>query len=223
MLTIAVKTDYRQMKQYKNLSNKKTLILLGALAANFLIYIGGHIIAKEFKHYDLSVSLDFQIPFLPWTSIIYVGCYMFWIINYYICVKYDKGNGFQFINSHFLGEIICFFFFVFFPTTTVRPEVLGKSISEQVVRFIYLNDAADNLFPSIHCFVSWLCWIGVRNNEHIQKSYQYFSMVVAGLVCISTLTVKQHVIADVPAGIILAELSYALSGTLSNNHRTHIY
>ena len=44
---------------------------------------------------------------------------------------------------------------------------------------------------------------------------------MAILVCISTLTVKQHVIADVPAGILLAELSYCLSGILDRKiHRT---
>lgn len=69
----------------------------------------------------------------------------------------------------------------------------------------------DNLFPSIHCLVSWLCWIGLRNQKQIKTGYKIFSFLMAIAICICTLTTKQHVIVDVIAAVGLAEVSYLIS------------
>ena len=66
----------------------------------------------------------------------------------------------------------------------------------------------------MHSLYSWLCWIGVRRNRHIPGIYQVISLLIAVSVCISTLTVKQHYLVDVPAGIILAEVSYLMAAKL---------
>ena len=202
------------MDKYLGLSSKQMILLISAALFNFLVYFSSRLIAADFKHYNLTIALDEQIPFLSWTVLIYWGCFIFWIINYYIGVKYDKGKGYRFIGSHFIGEAVCFFVFVFFPTTMTRAANPGISLFDKIIGLTYTYDAPDNLFPSIHCFVSWLCWIAVRKNRKIPAWYQKLSLLMAVLVCISTLTVKQHVIADVPAGILLAELSYLLAGRL---------
>ena len=63
----------------------------------------------------------------------------------------------------------------------------------------------------MHCFLSWLSWIGVRRNRFIPRMYQVISLLIAVSICISTLTVKQHYLLDVPTGIILAEISYLMA------------
>lgn len=40
------------------------------------------------------------------------------------------------------------------------------------MRFVYAVDAADNLFPSIHCLVSWFCYIGLRGRRDIPVWYR---------------------------------------------------
>ena len=77
---------------------------------------------------------------------------------------------------------------------------------------LYSIDSPENLLPSLHCYISWLCWIGTRKNSHIPKWYQYTSLAIAVAICISTLTVKQHVFADLVTGVLLAELSYLAAG-----------
>ena len=203
------------------LPKKTSAQLLGAFAFNALAYYGGRVISHNAEHYCLSTPWDAEIPLLSWTILIYLGCYLFWAVTYYLSIRYDKGHGYRFFGAHIIGEGICFLCFVFFPTSMVRPEITGTTVFDWLLRLIYTCDPADNLFPSIHCFASWLCWIGVRGNKDIPKWYQTISLVMAILVCISTLTVKQHVIADVPAGILLSELSYCLSGILDRKiHRT---
>ncbi len=74
--------------------------------------------------------------------------------------------------------------------------------------WLYRTDAADNLFPSIHCLTSWFCFIAVRENKKIPGWYKTVSILLALSVCVSTLTTKQHVLIDVVVGIVLAEGSY---------------
>lgn len=155
-------------------------------------------------------SLDVKVPLVPWMSFIYLGCYAFWGLNYFLAVYKEGKTGTRFLRAHFLGETIGFLFFVFLPTTMSRPLPAGNTLSEQLLLFIYRIDPADNLFPSFHCFVSWMCWIGVRSHKGIPVWYRYLSLFLALLVCVTVLTVKQHVIADVWSGIIIAELSYLL-------------
>ncbi|MCR4591229.1 MAG: phosphatidic acid phosphatase [Lachnospiraceae bacterium] len=194
---------------------KKTIniILLIILAAsyNFLVYSCGRLLSGGFYHRNLSTGLDAAIPFIPWTILIYWGCVVFWGINYYLGIRYDKYGGRGFLAAHFIGETICFFFFVFFPTTMDRPVIGDAEGLLSVIATTYRVDSPDNLLPSIHCFISYLCWIGIRGNRNIPKWYRILSFIIAIAVCISTLTVKQHVIADVITGILLAELSFFIS------------
>lgn len=195
------------MTARNELLKERIFLLLYASAFNFLIYNTGRIISENKTHIKLATMLDTKIPFLPWMILVYWGCYLFWIINYYLGVKYEESR-FQFLTAHYIGEFICFLLFVCFPTTMIRPVVTGTDLFSVLTQITYKIDRPDNLFPSIHCFVSWLCWIGVRGNKYIPIWYRKLSMIFALLVCASTLVVKQHVVADVLAGISLAELSF---------------
>lgn len=90
----------------------------------------------------------------------------------------------------------------------MRPEVVGDDFCSWLVRFIYSADAPYNLFPSIHCLVSWYCYIGIRKSSKIPKWYQWFSCVFAILVCASTQFTKQHYLVDIAGGIFIAQVCY---------------
>lgn len=160
----------------------------------------------------MTMSFDEAIPFLPWTIVIYLGCFLFWVVNYYICAIQDKDRRNQFFCADAIAKGICLILFLLIPTTNIRPEIVDYDIWGILMKFLYRIDNADNLFPSIHCLVSWLCWIGVKNRKELPAWYRYFSLMAAIAVCISTLTTRQHVIVDVIAGVSLAEISYYISG-----------
>ena len=149
---------------------------------------------------------------MPWTIIIYFGCYLFWAVNYVLCVRLDRRSAWQFLSADFLAKLVCLACFLILPTTNTRPEITGSSIWDVVMRFLYQVDAADNLFPSIHCLTSWFCYIGIRGRREVSKWYRVFSCLFALAVFISTLTTKQHVIIDVIAGAALAEVAYRVAG-----------
>ncbi len=104
--------------------------------------------------------------------------------------------------------MICFAVFVLFPTTLIRPTLPGTTVWEHFLLFLYQVDAPDNLFPSIHCMIAWLCWVGIRGNRRIHAAWRITALLMAIAVCLSTLTTRQHVLADVAGGILLSEFCY---------------
>lgn len=178
---------------------------------NMAVYNGAKLIAGRWYHYNLETGLDRAIPFVPWTVLIYFGCYLFWIMNYMISVRQGRKAAYRFLSADFLAKCICFFFFLSLPTTNIRPEVTGDGIWNALMRFLYWVDSADNLFPSIHCLTSWMCYIGVRGRKNVPFWYRSFSCLMAIAVFISTLTTKQHVVADVAGGVLLAEACYRIT------------
>lgn len=183
-------------------------LLIFALTYNSFVYYFCRLVTQNRTHYVLECSLDRKIPLLPWTILIYWGCYLFWIANYLLCCHFSKEQARRFLGAEILGKTICLLFYLLLPTTINRPEITGAGLCSDFMRLLYAIDAPDNLLPSIHCFVSWLCYIGMRKDHRYPLAYRAFSMIFAIMVCISTLTVKQHMIVDVFAGAALAELCY---------------
>jgi membrane-associated phospholipid phosphatase len=179
--------------------------LVLALTVNMAVYMGARLIAGGWHHYNMESWLDRRIPFWSPSVVIYLGCYLFWIVNYILMVRQEKEEVCKFFVGDLLSRLVCLFFFCALPTTNVRPEVADQGFWNRVMLFVYHIDAADNLFPSIHCLVSWFCYIGLRGRKDIPGWYRKASCIMAVLVCVSTLTTKQHVIPDVLAGILLAE------------------
>ena len=206
-------------ESFPKLTRTAAIQLIVALLWHELTYLGARWIAHGWVHYDLTTVWDKKIPLVPWTTVIYFGCYIFWAVNYYLCAAQGVQERNRFFLADFLAKGICFVLFLVFPTTNVRPEIVGNGLFDYLMRFLYSVDAADNLFPSLHCLTSWLCWIGVRKKD-VYRRYRWVSLGIAILVCISTLTTYQHVIADVAAGILVAEVCYLIAG---NNSVCRIY
>lgn len=184
--------------------------LILAIFINTAVYEGGRMIAGKWYHYNMENSLDRMIPFWPPAVSVYLGCYLFWVVNYILIARQEKEDVCRFFWSDFLSRIICLFSFLLIPTTNVRPSVSPDGFWNQAMRWLYCADAADNLFPSIHCLVSWFCYIGIRERRDIPWWYKMFSLVMAVMVCGSTLLTKQHVIVDVAGGVLLAEFCFYL-------------
>ena len=187
------------------------ILLIAIFTVNCAVYYGARLLTEGKKHYFIELPFEEKIPFWTWSIIIYFGCYVFWIVNYILSTRNGLGNAIRFAIAEMMGKITCCIVYVLYPTTMIRPEVTGNSIWDQIVKWLYQVDAPNNLFPSIHCYVSWFCFIGIRSQKNISKGYKIFSLIFALAVCVSTLTIKQHVFIDTFSGIILAEVCYFLA------------
>ena len=72
--------------------------LLIAVVLNFSVYGGARVIAGDWKHHNIEGPLDGLIPFVPFTVVIYLGCYLFWIVNYILIARQGKKEVCQFLR-----------------------------------------------------------------------------------------------------------------------------
>ena len=188
----------------------KIIPLVIALIFNTIAYNGTRIITTSKYHYDITSPIDNLIPVIPATIIIYLGCYLYWLVNYVIGAGQEDDEAYKFLSADLFAKLICMVIFIAFPTTNTRPVLEDEGFFTEVLKMLYQIDAADNLFPSIHCLTSWFCLIAVRKNPNVKSVYKIISVIITVAICVSTLTTKQHVIVDVAGGIALAEFSYMI-------------
>lgn len=182
--------------------------LITCFVFNTLVYYGTMVIDAKRYHYDFTTSFDKSVPVIPQFVIIYFVCYLFWAINYIMIGKINKEHCMKFVLADITSRLICAIIFILLPSTNVRPEVIGSGFSELLLKHLYIVDRPFNLFPSIHCLVSWFCYIGIRGQKQIPRWYRAFSCIFALAVCLSTQFTKQHYIIDLLGGILLAEAAY---------------
>ncbi len=187
------------------------LPLIGCCLFNSMIYTGTQLTLKNAYHYDLTSALDRKIPFVPEWVLIYVLSFAFWALSYIVIAREGKEKWYRFAAADMMSRLFCMVFFVFWPTTNIRPQVVGDGFIAWLMRLIYALDAPTNLFPSIHCLVSWFCFIGVRRSKKLPAWYKAFTLIFALLICASTQFTKQHYLVDIPGGILIAELCWFIS------------
>lgn len=192
--------------------SKVWLLPLCAVVWNQSVYYGGNFLAQHAPHRNLELYVDALVPFLPWTVSIYLGCFVFWAVFYVGMARTDSPLACRFFLADFLAKGVCLIFFLLLPTTNLRPPVPGSGLWDHLLRFVYQVDAPTNLFPSIHCLVSWLCFVGARSLPRFPRWGVWLTGLTAAAICLSTLTTRQHVLVDVFGGILLAEGSYWMAG-----------
>ena len=180
--------------------------LVTIMAVNCLIYWGSSALTAGRYHFDFTMAFDREVPLLPVFVWFYILAFPFWAVNYILAAQRGKDQFYRFVATDLTIHLICFVIFLILPTTNVRPEITGNSWSEQMLQFVYAMDGGNspsNLFPSIHCYVSWLSWRSVHKSEKIPEWYQHFSLIFAILIIISTQVLKQHYLVDAVAGVVL--------------------
>lgn len=178
---------------------------------NFFVYWGSGLLTAHRYHYDLTLAFDRGVPLIPEFIWIYILAFPFWAVNYILAAQRGKDVFYRFVATDLTVHMVCFVVYLILPTTNVRPEMLGKTISEKMLQFMYLIDGGttpSNLLPSIHCYASWLSWRGLQGAKEIPKWYQHFSIIFAAMVIISTQVLKQHYIVDAIAGVGLVEIAW---------------
>ena len=182
-----------------------------SLLINMITYFGSRIFTTNLHHRDLSIWIDKQLPFVAPMMIIYVLAYVHWIVGFVVIGRESREVCYEVMPAEQIAKLSCLLCFILLPATLTRPEVIGNGFSEWLTRLIYAADRPDNLFPSIHCLDSWICFRGVLKCKKVGTGFKTAMGIMAVLVFASTLLVKQHVFVDVVAGIAVVEMGLFLS------------
>jgi membrane-associated phospholipid phosphatase len=191
---------------------KRSPITRNFIMASLLFFIAlpGYLLINAFRStenaFNLGLSLDNKIPFLPWTISIYYWIYI--LIFLPIFTIRDFELFISVAKAYLFGIMISLFTFLVFPVTIQRPELINpKNFFEWWVWINYTIDKPTALFPSMHVSNAILSALAVF---HWSKKIGYPALLFSIMICLSTLTVKQHFIVDVIAGFILAISAYWL-------------
>ncbi len=167
---------------------------------NYLLYEHG------VKFFSLKDSFDKDIPLIP--SFVWIYFLYFVVILSPIPIILEDTYFFiQTVVSYFLTYSIGFAFFLNYHIRMIRPSFHALDLSQKALHFIYINDHGFNVFPSMHVantVLVALIFIGYNKKVGI-----FFSML-ALLISMSTLFIKQHYCLDVIAGFIEALFIYII-------------
>ena len=190
------------------------LPLICLLLVNCLAYYGSRLLTQGATRYDFSTPLDARVPFWPVFIVFYILAYAQWFFGFIVIAREDRDTCRRVLGAEMIAKLICLVCFVALPTQMTRPEVAGGGVFSQLTRLIYRLDAPINLFPSIHCLDSWICFRGAQRLRRTPRWYASAMLALTLLVLASTVLVKQHVLVDIPAGILAGEIGLFLTHRL---------
>jgi len=156
--------------------------------------------------------IDQSIPFLPWTFIPYLSDYILALV---VLFMVSENRLILLARLTGLVLILSSLIFVFFPTTYPRP-IYPQDQNFFVQFWMNLVGAADtpnNCFPSMHVALTTICIISLNCKTRLQKAL-YWSW--AGVICLATLTTKQHYIYDVFGGFMISWLAVTIEYHIIN-------
>ena len=184
--------------------------LAAMLLVQLLVFYGTRFVLPFLPKYHLDTALDAMIPFRPGWIVVYYVSFAFWIVSAVLILAESRAYARRAAASYMLAMILSCVFFLVFPTTITRPASDGSGFFPSCVRLLYQIDSPENLFPSLHVLVTYYCLRAAKGSRWFPKWFFPAGAAFLILVCISILLIKQHVIADIPAGIAVAELSLQL-------------
>ena len=185
--------------------------LVSMVCVHGLVYYATRLVTQQLAHLDFSLPVDDAIPFIPAFSVIYVLAYVQWTAGFIMIAREGRELCYRVISGEIISKLICMALFLLVPTTMIRADIVSDGFFDTIVRSIYRLDAADNLFPSIHCLESWVCFRGAMQIKKVGPWYRYFTLLFSLLVFASTVLIKQHVAVDIIAGVLTAEIGQQIA------------
>ncbi|MFF2886402.1 phosphatase PAP2 family protein [Paenibacillus sp. NPDC057967] len=171
----------------------------------------------------LYTDLDDLIPFMK----IFIIPYAIWMPFLYLTFIFfffkDRPTYYRTLLAYVISVLICYAIYTIFQTTVPRAELDGNDLLSWLVQFVYTNDAPFNCFPSIHCLSSYLLFRAATQSKEIGRGTKIGIGIITWSIILSTVFVKQHVVMDVFAGIMLGHVIFAWAGRLLKSRSKAVY
>jgi membrane-associated phospholipid phosphatase len=175
---------------------------LGLAALQSALYFGIGSLHLDRSTELLRTHLDDAIPFLPWTA----WCYLpFYAATFVMAIAgfrhrrlFDR-TARSVLLVMAIGALGHIFVKAEYPRTVLHPPYGG--LSETFMAWVQSVDRPGNVFPSLHiAHTTMLSLLLMRDRPRLGR----VALGMATLLAISTMTTKQHFVADVVSGYALA-------------------
>lgn len=163
-------------------------------------------------YYLIHSPLDDYIPFIEYFIIPYLLWFAFIAVTACYFFLTDKKGFYKLASFLITGMTIFLIICTIFPNgLNLRPEVFPRNnVFTDMVKQLYQADTPTNVLPSIHVFNSLGMCFAIAHSDALKKRkwVQYASYILAALIILSTMFLKQHSVTDVFAAMVMAGVIY---------------
>ena len=141
----------------------------------------------------LPVVRPFVIPYVSLDPLVYFTLVVFLVFR----TKIFQSASLAMITAFLVSYLLYFFL----QTEVIRPVLTGSDLFTRLIQGVYATDNPFNDFPSLHTSVSTLLtihWFQFNRRAGFVAAF-WTTLIVA-----STILIKQHYVADLVAGLLLA-------------------
>ncbi len=203
--------DYRGLR-WSNLTSPQYRHLL--LLLYWPIYLLSFLIIERFldaSYTPVHCFLDDWIPFCEYFVVFYVFWFIFWIGMLVYTLLYEPATFRRMMWFCILTFSTAVAIYVIFPNCqNLRPtEFERDNLFVDIVRLLYWIDTNTNVCPSLHVVASVAVVFAARDSKRFSGfGWQLTVTVLAVLISLSTVFIKQHSAVDVLAALPLCALGY---------------
>jgi membrane-associated phospholipid phosphatase len=148
-----------------------------------------------------ALALDRLLPLVPTWALVYGALYAFLIVLPVFVVQQEELIR-RTVWAYLTVWIVAYACFLIYPTVAPRPDTwTGTGFAAWGLRFLYDADPPYNCFPSLHVAHSFVSALACYR---VHRTLGFVALASAALVALSTLFTKQHYVADIIAGTLLA-------------------
>lgn len=204
-------TDYRKFK-FSKLKTKEfshmLLLLYWPIYGIMFLWIERF---SNFNHNYIHCFLDDLIPFCEFFIIPYYLWFIYLIGMLFYTFFFDAECFRKFMMHIIYTYTVAILIYIIYPNAQdLRPiEFERENIFTKIVGFLYSFDTNTNVCPSIHVLGSMSVFFASLNTEKFKKLFwKLLFFVLAVLISISTVFLKQHSVIDVLVAVPIAILFY---------------
>lgn len=178
-----------------------------------LFYLLGFTIVEHagHRHYHLIHSvIDDMIPFCEYFIIPYYLWFAFVAVGicWFVFFCKSRREYYQMASVLAIGMTIFLVASCVFPNMQdLRPAVFERqNIFTKMVEALYAADTPTNILPSIHVFNSLALFFALNSSEQLRRyrAVRAGAGILAVLIILSTMFLKQHSVVDVSLGVLMA-------------------
>lgn len=181
------------------------LVVIAGFAVYFVVsyFLIAHYVAERGVFYTPILPGEGEIPFIPWTFFIYILCY---VVPPLAFLLLQSKTGiikalWAFIIALWIHKIVWILYpvkYVLRPNLTDHPS---ETLLAIIVEFFKLDSPPVNCLPSLHVTYVFLTYFAIL--AYRPRLAPCF-LVLAFVISLSTMTFKQHYVADVLSGLFLS-------------------
>jgi membrane-associated phospholipid phosphatase len=192
------------------IKQKKLLMLF----ANVPVHVFGYLALNTYLglrglNHNVAIAWDYRMPYIKYFAPFYSLVYFMPLITFSVIWRdYEIFKGA--FKAFFFAGLLCLIIFFIFPVEfTLRATLVPPyDLFDNLVRFFYwVDDPPYNCIPSLHVGIAF---ISARAIHLSRRSWAPWFYLLATMIMLSTLFIRQHFVLDVVAGMLVSVLMSAL-------------